>query len=375
MTTLPSWILLTLLVPMQAHDPDASLARLATVESEESRDRVLATLEPLLKRARAINRADKVEARLFATRCLGVAAALDVAQPADLSGVIAALEDEAQVVRRVARRAILRASLPAKALIRKARKSLLRDLRASSADAAVCAEIEAMREQLLAQLRPAAPGRSATPGRVERRAPRLNARRNANESAAIATLKNLASAQAQAQASGTIDVDGDGRGEFGYLHELSGGPIRGDETGAKLSAITMNPPVLSGAFKRVQSGVVQRSGYLFRVFLPGEDARPLAESDDGGAKGRAVSAREASRFWCAYAWPVAHGTTGQRAFFVDQQGDIYACRNVHRDYEGYERSPLPDAVRRLAGEKPATLADPAARGQRARDGNVWSIVN
>ena len=50
----------------------------------------------------------------------------------------------------------------------------------------------------------------------------LSARLNANESAAIATLKTISSAQAQCQASGVIDANNNGAGEFGYFGELSG---------------------------------------------------------------------------------------------------------------------------------------------------------
>ena len=50
----------------------------------------------------------------------------------------------------------------------------------------------------------------------------LAARLNANESAAIATLKNISSGQAQCQASGAIDANGNGQGEYGFFGELSG---------------------------------------------------------------------------------------------------------------------------------------------------------
>ena len=45
----------------------------------------------------------------------------------------------------------------------------------------------------------------------------LSARLNANESAAIATLRNVISAQSQVQAQGAIDVDQDGIGEYGFF--------------------------------------------------------------------------------------------------------------------------------------------------------------
>ena len=61
----------------------------------------------------------------------------------------------------------------------------------------------------------------------------LSARLNANESAAIATLKNISSSQSQCQASGVIDANSNGAGEFGYFGELSGAQfVRADNAGA-----------------------------------------------------------------------------------------------------------------------------------------------
>ena len=50
----------------------------------------------------------------------------------------------------------------------------------------------------------------------------ISARLTANESAAIATLKNISSAQAQCQSSAVIDTNGNGAGEYGFFAELSG---------------------------------------------------------------------------------------------------------------------------------------------------------
>ncbi|HKB14488.1 MAG TPA: prepilin-type N-terminal cleavage/methylation domain-containing protein, partial [Planctomycetota bacterium] len=56
----------------------------------------------------------------------------------------------------------------------------------------------------------------------------ISARGLTNETAAIATLRNLLAAQAQVQAASQIDVDGDGAGEYGTFGELSGAdPVRG----------------------------------------------------------------------------------------------------------------------------------------------------
>ena len=96
----------------------------------------------------------------------------------------------------------------------------------------------------------------------------LSARLNANETAAISTLRNISSSQAQFQASSKADADSDGAGEFGMFRELSGGVgVRTDSTGTAGS--TLNPPVLSGAFRTLNANAeVSRSGYLYKMFLP-----------------------------------------------------------------------------------------------------------
>ena len=106
----------------------------------------------------------------------------------------------------------------------------------------------------------------------------LSARLNANESAAIATLKNISSAQAQCQASGIIDANGNGAGEYAYFGELSGGvAVRNNEAGG-LGTELISPPYLSAAFNNVVASRVQRSGYVFQVFLPDAAAAATAEA-------------------------------------------------------------------------------------------------
>ncbi len=100
----------------------------------------------------------------------------------------------------------------------------------------------------------------------------LSARLSANETAAVATLRNLASAQAQVQASGVIDGDGDGTGEYGYFAELSGKSfVRAfNGTTQVISATTkVTPAVLSGSFGNIDANsLVSRSGYYFKMYLP-----------------------------------------------------------------------------------------------------------
>lgn len=142
-----------------------------------------------------------------------------------------------------------------------------------------------------------------------------------NESAAIATLKNIASAQHQCRQNGVIDVDRDKTGEYGFFAELAGAvAVRG---GGHRKIV---PPVLDQTFAEVEASCVEREGYLFMIFLPDAADRGLCEVATGGARGIDVDPDRAERRWCAYAWPV-NRYSGQRAFFVDRIGNVLGSSN------------------------------------------------
>ncbi|MFK7740391.1 MAG: hypothetical protein AB8H80_08700 [Planctomycetota bacterium] len=190
------------------------------------------------------------------------------------------------------------------------------------------------------------------------------ARRNANESAAIATLKNICSAQSQCQASGAIDVDRDGCGEFGTFGELSGtSPLRGSKQ-------KMTPPVLSAAFGRIQDGIVLRSGYCFAMRLPDQDGKGLGELANGGSKGLKIDTNNAEASWCAYAWPIDAGHTGSRAFFVNQAGDVLASNVDEKGFSGPTAPPPAGAALLGTGQ----LSGPVAANRDDRNGRRWIVV-
>lgn len=192
------------------------------------------------------------------------------------------------------------------------------------------------------------------------------------ERAAIATLRNISSAQAQLQASSAIDVDGDGAGEYGTFAELSGGcTLRG-------TTRTLNPPVLSSSFRRVQRGVVERAGYFFAIFLPDATGQGLAENHEGGAHlalFQAVAADRCEVGWCAYAWPVSSQMPG-RVFFVNQAGDVLARENGTAGETIYAGADGPSADCAFdASTMPGSITGTVAHSTPARDGGRWVIVN
>ncbi len=200
----------------------------------------------------------------------------------------------------------------------------------------------------------------------------LSARLNANESAAIATLKNISSAQAQCQASGVIDTNNNGAGEYGFFGELSGAiNVRG-------GAARISPPVLSSAFGNVSDnsageGVVTRSGFMFQMFLP--DGTGVGQPEDplGGYGGTAVAASRSEVLWCCYAWPSAFGSSGKRTFFINQSGDVLASKNTTTQYSGTATRPTFLA----AFSKPATdtMDAQVAANTLGNDDETWVVVN
>jgi prepilin-type N-terminal cleavage/methylation domain-containing protein len=200
----------------------------------------------------------------------------------------------------------------------------------------------------------------------------LAARLNANESAAIATLKNISSSQAQCQASGVIDDNSNGAGEFGYFGELSGADFV--RAGGGISTTErITPPVLSSAFGNVINGEVVRSGYVFKMFLPGATTPFQEEAAGGGATAGEVSPAQAEVLWCCYAWPTSYGNSGKRAFFVNQSGDVLGCRNSLQQYNGSVKRPTPGTAAYLSSG--ATMASTIASNTVAQDGETWVVVN
>ena len=228
----------------------------------------------------------------------------------------------------------------------------------------------------------------------------MSARISANENAAIATLRSIAAAQQQFQASCAVDTDADGGGEYAYFGELSGTvPMRIFGPASQLPEIgiapadLLDPPYLATAFGDMVAdgngeGVVERQGYYFKIFLPGPTAGGvtpgLPEDPAGGAVAGNMGANWGSAnceiIWCAYAWPVSAEKTGNRAFFINQEGDIIQYDNRIGSYDGLLAANIPtfDAAYSLTPPNVALSMESgvglAIMGQTSNDGFVWTQV-
>jgi hypothetical protein len=182
---------------------------------------------------------------------------------------------------------------------------------------------------------------------------------SANEVAAIASLRNLSSAQAQFQAAACADEDNDGTGEFGTLAELSAAvPVRGTKR-------VIAPPVLSKAWQRVGAdGTVRRNGYVYAVWLPMKGGEPA-----GAPAAGAVEPDLAETTYVAYAWPEKQGETGRRTFVLTTAGDVLACAAAYDD----ANRPLPHAALR-ADTGDDLVVGKLAAGARGADGRTWHPI-
>ncbi len=87
-----------------------------------------------------------------------------------------------------------------------------------------------------------------------------------------------------------------------------------------------------------------------------------------------VDTDAAERCWCAYAWPVAAGNSGDRIFFVDQDGDVWQSPNAAKTCSGLLGGPAWDAAM-PSGTGSVWAPLPAGDSHRGRDGNPWKRMN
>ena len=208
----------------------------------------------------------------------------------------------------------------------------------------------------------------------------LSARLSANESAAISTLRSISSAQAQLQSSAAIDTDSDGSGEYGFFGELAGVSFIREDDGSGAPAVSgtdrLTPAMLSAALGNVDgNGQVQRSGYIFQMYLSAGAGVQVPEGANGGMGG-ATDPDDSEIYWCCYAWPIDAGGTGNRAFFINQDGDMLQFNNRAAGafaYDGNVTAVPATAAYSGAGTMDLPTAN-AGANIAANDGNNWVVV-
>lgn len=192
----------------------------------------------------------------------------------------------------------------------------------------------------------------------------LSARLSSNETAAIATLREIISAQSKFQGRGLADEDNDGIGEMGTFGELTGGVgVRGGRV--------LTPSVFGSSFRTLNaSGEVAKNGYQYRIYLPASNGLGLGEVGGGGPPA-GIDADLAETTWCAYAWPTDYEFSGVRTFFVNQAGEVIF--GINSVYSGPGSGPSPGAAMGGAGNV-NSITGTIATGTTGRDGTMWRPV-
>lgn len=196
----------------------------------------------------------------------------------------------------------------------------------------------------------------------------LASRLTANETAAIATMKAIVSAQSQAASRDAVDIDNDGQGEHLFLAELSGTVnLRG-------LAVPLDPAIVSVSLGNVSSSAVSKSGYLFAIYLPDAAGLGVPEDATGGlAVPASVDPDLCEMYWVAYAWPTSHGSSGRRTFVVNQEGAILQTPNDQQGYSGTGTVPTFDAA--YSGNELTSRLSLGGNPGPATDGALWTVLN
>ena len=99
----------------------------------------------------------------------------------------------------------------------------------------------------------------------------------------------------------------------------------------------------------------------------------MGEAASGGASGVSVSALPAERYWCCYAWPTGRNSSGRRAFYVNQLGEIVTCLNNTAQYSGVANPPAGTATA-LASVSSPMMSSTSASNATGQDGEYWLVV-
>jgi prepilin-type N-terminal cleavage/methylation domain-containing protein len=193
----------------------------------------------------------------------------------------------------------------------------------------------------------------------------LSARINSNESAAVACLRSITTAQMQFWRSQFADQDQDGQGEYGVFGELGGSVgVRG--------GTSKTPTDLTASMAQVTStGEVKRSGYVFRMFLPGPGGVGVRELADGGVNPLAISPDLSEVYWCCYAWPENYAQSGHHTFVVNQRCEILKAEDSL--YTAVNSTAIHCGAAYSTGNIDA-MTSQIASGTVGADGNLWKPI-
>jgi hypothetical protein len=121
----------------------------------------------------------------------------------------------------------------------------------------------------------------------------------------------------------------------------------------------------------------QRSGYLFKIFLPGPGGVGVAETatDPNLTLEAPIEPELAETFWCCYGWPSTYAQSGNRTFFLNQRGDMVQVETSNYTALGaFTSANAGTAFIRGTGNLTNITAN-VAIGTVARDNRRWRAVD
>ena len=204
----------------------------------------------------------------------------------------------------------------------------------------------------------------------------LRSQISSNEISAVGTLRTMIASQAQFRGGDVVDQDRDGNGEYGFLQELAGTATPRTVAGQTPAHIRTGEYITQVLGIVYANGIAIRSGYHFYIYLPAAGGTNIGESNPLPAGDAANANDQEARFIC-YGWPAAFDSSGKRCFVVNQQGEVFAARNVSGGaaaYNGIISVPPASAAFLSTYATPDDLTGPfprAAKGEVGDDGQIW----
>lgn len=195
----------------------------------------------------------------------------------------------------------------------------------------------------------------------------LRSKVDTDETAALATVRQIVQSQMLFQNRKEADLNGNGIGEFGTFGEMSGNvAVRAATGGTRF----MDPSAINRSFRAISPlGEMLRNGYYYRLYLPGAAGEGILELPGGGADA-SVFADLADNTWCVYAWPQHYGVSGRRTFFANQSGDITSTDDPRYSGPG---APLPPGAAFSEPGPAGNINGTTAINEPGRDGNTWQV--
>lgn len=177
-------------------------------------------------------------------------------------------------------------------------------------------------------------------------------------------LNAISGAEAQVRAAGWFDDDGDGAGGGAFLGEVVGGTVPRALPPFSLRG-PIDCPLLPERLARPDADGLF-CGYRVQIFLPARgDGWLAAPSWWSGIAD--VDEHRAETRWICYAWPIAPGRTGARAYMISADGDVLSSRGAAvtllRD------GPLPGRTGFVPGPVTATAAN-----RVDATGDLWLVT-